>query len=460
MIKKLGVLLTFTILPLLVKSQDHFITDLGLRALIHGEENSFWSHSNNNGLVDKGTWLLGTVNTEYSTYLSEHSRLAFGGGIYYALNQDQEDGAAINQYYGVYELYNFGLTLGAKQRPLKRMGLSSVGGDILWSNNARPVPGIEVATIIPLKISNVISLDGAFGHYFLNDDRYVDKPRLHYKHLTFNFNTSKNSVFSLGIHHYAQWGGNSPNLGPQPDGLKDYLRIVFGLSGTTYSSMGDQINALGNHIGSYHLDYKYNFRDSQQLHLYYQTIFEDTSGREWQNFPDGVWGAFWSAPKNKYVQGLLYEYQHTLSQSGYAVNRGSDNYFSNGTYRSGWTHFGKVIGTPFITPNEEVTAIINNTYAAHHIGITGELSKIGYMVKGSYVENRGRHRNPWDPTHKNIYTYLSLNYQPSEREYYGISLGTDFNDPNDNQFTLGLEYRYRFGRLDRSMEECNCRRNL
>ena len=82
------------------------------------------------------------------------------------------------------------------------------------------------------------------------------------------------------------------------------------------------------------------------------------------------------------------------------------------------------------------------------------------MVKGSYVENRGRHRTPWDPTRNNIYTYLSLNYQPSKREYYGIGLGTDFNDPNDNQFTLGLEYRYRFGRLDRSMEECNCRRNL
>lgn len=456
MIKKIVLFLFSWVCSFFLYAQDHFITEVGLKALIHNEENSFWSYSNTNGLVHPNTWLLGTLNSEYATYLSEYSSLALGGSAFYSLNEDHPNGVAINQYYGTYQLHNFALTLGAKQRPEKLMGLSSVGGDILWSNNARPVPGIELATIAPLKISRIVSVEGAFGHYMLNDDRHVDRARLHYKQLTFNFNTSPRSVFSLGLHHYAQWGGVSSTTGPEPNSFRDYMRIVMGVSGTTTATAGDQINALGNHLGSYRIDYKYRFRNKQELHLYHQTLFEDTSGREFQNFPDGVWGAFLSTPENEFLNGILYEYQHTLSQSGYARMRGSDNYFNNSMYRSGWTYFGETIGTPFITPNRDGVGIINNTYRAHHIGFTGAISKLHYTFKGSYVENMGLHRSRWEPTHKNLYTYLNFMYHPSERQLFGISLGADLNTPNNDQWTLSLEYRYRFGRLERHCTNYNC----
>ncbi len=452
MIKKYPLFLLSLLAPLLIHAQNHFIADLNLRALLHGEENAFWAYSNANGIIDSSTWLLGSITSEYASYIGEYSRLAVGGSAFYALNQDRPDGVALNQYYGVYELHNFGLTLGAKQAAEQFMGLSSVGGDIMRSTNARAIPGIALRTIAPIRISSIVSVDGAFGHYLLNDDRHVDNARLHYKQLTFHIKTSRSSVFSAGLHHYVQWGGVSSTIGPQPDSFKDYLRVIFGKTGTVSANTSDQLNALGNHLGSYQFDYKYTFRNKEQLHVYHQTLFEDNSGRELNNFPDGVWGAFWSAPNNTYIKGLLYEYQHTLSQSGDSPTRGNDNYFNNGTYRSGWTYFGNTIGTPFMTPNRDGTGIMNNTFRAHHIGLAGSIAKLEYRFRGSYVENMGLRGSKWEPAHKNLYTYLQLHYRPSERQVIGLSLGGDLNNPNNDQFTLGLEYGYRFGRLARYLD--------
>ncbi|GGW22094.1 hypothetical protein GCM10007383_01480 [Arenibacter certesii] len=431
----------------MLHAQSHFITEVSLKGLQPEGKNTFWTHSNTNALISPTTRFLGTISSEYAKQMGNYGRLTLGGSAFYTVNHEHPNIAAFNQYYGEYQFRKVSLTLGAKQRPEKQMGLSSVGGDIIWSNNARAIPGLELTTATPIKISNVLSLDATLGHYLQNDDRYVQNARVHYKQVTFNFNTSQNSVLSVGIHNYAQWGGISTSIGKQPDSFKDYLRVVFGHSGTSEASVNDQINALGNHLGSYHVEYKYQFKNKDKLHLYYQSIFEDTSGRELENFPDGVWGVFWSSPKNSFIKGLLYEYQHTLSQSGLSPIRGGDNYFSNSIYRSGWTYFGEAIGTPFITPNPNGIGIINNTYRAHHVGATGRMFNLYYKGKASYVENMGRHRTRWNPTHKNLYVYGDLTYFTSPRSSFTFILSGDIYSATRDRLTVGFGYKYRFVKL-------------
>ncbi|MCM4167362.1 hypothetical protein KCTC52924_02944 [Arenibacter antarcticus] len=430
MLKKSPIFIFCLLSSLMLHAQNHFITDVSLKALVSEKENSFWSYSNSNGLIQPSTKLFGAIGSEFSNYVGEYGRLVLGASAFYAINHNHPDGVAFNQYYGVYEFHKLSLTLGAKQRPEKLMGLSSIGGDILWSNNARALPGIEIASIAPIKLSNFMSVEGALGHYYFIDNREVDKARLHYKQLTFNFNTSRNSVLSLGLHHYAQWGGVRSNNRTQPNSVQDYIKIGFGVSEDN----------TANHLASYHIDYKIKFRNEDKLHLYYQSILEDISKKEAKNFSNDVWGAFWSTPKNSFIKGFLYEYQNTVRPN---------NYFNNDIYASGWTHFGEVIGTPFITPNRDGTGIINNTYKAHHLGVTGRIFNLTYKGKASYVENKGLYSDPWNPTHKNLYGYGELTYHPSERSSFTFSLGGDINSALRDRVTVGLEYRYRFGRLSR-----------
>ncbi|GGW22097.1 capsule assembly Wzi family protein [Arenibacter certesii] len=448
MIKKISFFLL--LLPIAIQAQNHFITDVGLRVLLSDQKNTFWSHSNTNGLIQPNTNFLGTVNTEFSNYVGEYGRLAIGASAFYAVNKSQDDTAALNEYYAFYEYQNVKVTLGAKNRDEKLMGLSSVGGDMLWSSNARAIPGIEFATIAPLEFSDYISLDFALGHYLLNDDRHVENARVHYKKITLNLNTSENSVFSLGLSNYAQWGGVSKTAGQQPDSANDFLKILFSTTETTKVTRGYEENPMGNFIGSFHLDYKYQFRNRDKLHLYYQSIYEDTSGREFANFPDGVWGAFWStSEEDSFIKGFLYEYQHTISQSGPSLNRYNDNYFNNNIYQSGWTYFGEVIGTPFITPNPDGIGIINNTYRAHHVGVTGRLFNLDYKGKASYVVNKGLIRAPFEPSQNNLYVYGDLTYNASERSSFSFSLAGDIRDAERDRLTVGLGFRYRIGRKPR-----------
>ncbi|WP_026811318.1 capsule assembly Wzi family protein [Arenibacter latericius] len=431
MIKRISFFLLGTLLPLAIQAQNHFITDVGVRALLSEKDNTFWTHSNTNGLIAPNTSFLGTVNTEFSKYSGEYGRLVIGASGFYAVNRDESNALELNEYYGMYELHQFKVTLGAKQRPEKLMGLSGVGGDILWSNNARAIPGIEFATFEPFKIFDFLSIEGALGHYFLNDDRHMDKARLHYKQLTFNFKTYERSFLSLGLHHYAQWGGES-----QPNSVGDYIKVALGDTGSTKA----------NQLGSYHIDYNYEFRNRDKLHVYYQSIFDVNAGIKLDNFPDGVWGAFWSTPEDTFIKGFLYEYQHTIN---------SQNYFNHDTYQSGYTYFGEVIGTPFITPNRnpnadpDSPAIINNTYRAHHVGVTGRIFNLDYRGKASYVVNKGLPDNSYDPSHNNLYVYGELIYTPSERSSFLFSLGGDLRDSERNRLTASLGYRYRFGRLSR-----------
>jgi hypothetical protein len=150
----------------------------------------------------------------------------------------------------------------------------------------------------------------------MNDSRVVDNTRLHAKSLVFKTVLSKRLDLVTGIYHYAQWAGTSPEYGKQPFGFKNYLQIVFGSSGGADAAQGDQINAFGNHIGTYLLQFDYK-GDKQNWSFYWSHLFEDASGRELANFPDALYGLNidFKAP-GSFVSHLLTEFTYTASMSG------------------------------------------------------------------------------------------------------------------------------------------------
>ncbi|WGK64709.1 capsule assembly Wzi family protein [Croceiramulus getboli] len=404
-------------------------------------------YTNQNGRLGPLTHFSTTVSSNYSILNNEHSALRIGGGITYA--NELQTNFFVDEAFMEYTYRNLQFMIGTQHRSVELNGLSSVNGNILFSNNARTLPGVEVKTVRPFSIADFFAIGGSLAHYQTLDDRFVEDAMIHYKHLDLIFNWNQNSTLKATIQHAVQWGGTSPVFGKQPTSFSDYIRVVFGGSGGETARDSDQINALGNSLGSFGLTYQWRKNDSQWT-LYHQSLFEDRSGTEANNFPDGVWGVQWTNPDNSWASAVLYEYIQTISQSGRprqtegGQQSGGDNYFNNGTYRSGWTYFGRNIGLPFITQDPDGLGFDNNRIIAHHVGVRGQLWKLNYLAKGSYVEGLGTYREPFPRRRKAVYTYLETSYATPSYGTLSLLLGADYLNTTGSNFGAGLQYRYSF----------------
>ena len=225
-------------------------------------------------------------------------------------------------------------TAGSKNPDIAFDGLSTSNGNILWSGNNRAIPGVTLEAPNHLHIWKNLSLDYGLGHYLLNDDRFVDNTQVHYKRLGIHFEIHSKHKVAATLQHYAQYGGTHPILGKLPSGFSDYIKVVLAQSAGDNAEFNEQVNALGNHLGSY--DFEYTYTGEKGIFKgYHLHLFEDGSGTAFKNFPDGIWGLTY-APKDKNLQRILYEYVHTIDQSAGEGRSAGDNYFSNKGYRSGW----------------------------------------------------------------------------------------------------------------------------
>lgn len=304
----------------------------------------------------------------------------------------------------------------------KELGdLSISGGDIMWSGNARNIPGINASTDwIYFEKGHWFGFKGNLAHYQLIDNRYVKGAMIHNKELAVKFALGKKVDFIAGFGHWAHWGGNSPKYGDYPVSLRDYYRIFMALSGGEDASASDQVNVLGNHLGREYI--RVDWRASAfTMTFQYDKPFEDRSGMKFKNAPDGIWTLKFSFKDRKaLVTDVLYEHIRTTWQTGPYHDRpatpeemekqdpndhyygkivlgGCDNYFSNGEYKSGWTNYGRIIGLPLILPyapdNDGIClGIASNRVRGHHIGIRGIVFEdVPYTFKGTFTHNYGRY---------------------------------------------------------------------
>ncbi|WP_286760810.1 capsule assembly Wzi family protein [Salegentibacter sp. UBA1130] len=365
------------------------------------EELPFWFYTNQRGRISKGTNTAVWISGKSLFQLNEKTSLEAGGGI---LFQDGiEDKLTIDELYAELNLDWLQVILGKKQQAQLYSGLSATNENILWSLNAQPLPGIQIATHRPIYINKErsVGVEASWNEYFMGNDRFVENTRLHHKNLYLIYNGNNNWHFKTGVQHFAQWSGTSPVFGKQPSSFKDYIRIVTGREGGSTATSGDQVNVLGNHLGSYEL-YVSKFYKNLKITFIYNSIFEDGSGSRLANFPDGRYGLHFSKQNSKsWVTDFLYELYYTKNQSQ-TVPQLYDMYFNNGVYRSGWTHKKRVMGLPFITTNyydeyiggDSPVRIGNNILLVHHIGLSGfVVGRKSYKLFLSYRNNYGHYYN-------------------------------------------------------------------
>ena len=312
------------------------------------------------------------------------------------------------------------IDVGIKPRHGELGDLSITGGDFMQSGNARAIPGINLSSDwIYFEKGHWVGIRGNLAHYQTIDDRYVQDAMIHNKSAAIKFSLGRKVDLMGGLHHYAQWGGTiRGSETPQVHSFSDFIKIFFAKQGGDDASMSDQINALGNHLGSEWIRLVWR-ADAFTLNFQYDKPFEDNSGKNFQNFPDGVWTLQLSGKDRKaFLTDITYEFINTTWQSGSAHDRpatpeemekqdpsdpfygrvvigGCDNYFTNSPYRSGWTSHGRTIGLPLIlqtAPNAEgyIYGIANNRVRGHHIGLKGMVAqKVPYRFRGTFTQNFG-----------------------------------------------------------------------
>lgn len=403
----------------------------------------FWLYSNKLGRIDKETNFLTLGSFGYKRSVSKNALIDTKVGVLY----NDFDGVFIDQLYATFTNSWIEFNTGLKHRDVLYENLSSVGGDVLWSGNSRAIPGVELKTSRSIKLLKWFGFRANIAHYELNDTRSVDGAMIHHKSLYLDFKLSESSAFSIGLRHYVQWGGFSQEFGQQDESLSSLGKIFLGKSGG--NTENDQINALGNHIASYQVGYNFN-KEKYNLELYHQNLFEDRSGRELNNFPDGVWGVYFKSKSSNFIKSILYEYVQTISQSGRPLpvdqvnqNSGGDNYFNNTVFSSGWVYNGNTIGLPFIIPREDNRGVSINRSIAHHLGVFGSFSKFDYRFKGTYAKYLGSYGNALIPAEKAIYIYGQLIY-PSKYGSFSIQTGVDYSNYTKGNLGVNLGYSYSF----------------
>lgn len=433
-------------LPYQVLAQKDTINyDMNIIGLTsNGVYSPFWLQSNQYGKISSSpnsADLLVGINKEFR----KNTQL-----FNYGFKADlllQTDNVKTTVYF--HELYAkarflvFDLIVGAREEHLGNQDSTLSCGGFLFSQNARPMPkitiGIEHFTPVPFT-NSFLEIKGASSNGWFTDNIYVKGLLLQQEYFYFRIGGKLPVHFQYGLDDVAEWGGNVPGLGQQPESLDDYFRVLFGRSGGKNATLSDQINALGNHILSQSMRLDIDISDFQ-LGGYWQDLSEDGPVRfmpSTMNVTDGLWGI---TLRNKYfpfIKGILYEYLNTTDQSGPYNDRdgiiygGTDDYFNHAMYHNGWTYYSRTIGTPFISSplynKNGSVSILNNRVQVHHIGLEGDVLGYNYKFLTSFSKNYGTYGDPFPSMIQNTSMMLEINKQFPKLSniQVGCSVGGDF----------------------------------
>ncbi len=250
-------------------------------------------------------------------------------------------------------------------------------GSILVSHNAEPMPKIGFFSSKDFKRNEYINFEFGIAHgFFDKNEFYNSPPLLHEKFLYMNF-VKPSYQFGIGFVHEAIWGGSTFLLGKQPQTIKNFLKIFSSADGPLKEGQ-PHANALGNHLGIWDFYYLRNFND-YLIKVYYQHLFEDTSGLRFANKWDGLWGLELTnyIPKTN----IIFEYLDTTNQF---INPPyvAESYFNHGEYLDGWGYRNYTIGNPFISHvNPNPSSVI-------YMGVNGIIfNDFSYQIKASRKVN-------------------------------------------------------------------------
>ncbi|MGN0201728.1 MAG: capsule assembly Wzi family protein [Candidatus Cryptobacteroides sp.] len=403
-----------------------------LGAMSSGGSLPFWAVSNNFGLMPSGSGALALVQA-YSQPSPSAGPFTYNWGASFAGNISGGEGCLmVDELYAGVGWKKLGLEVGMKHHGRDYLAsgsslggdntlgsISSTGGHLVWSGNARTMPGYTL-TLSPLALpftGGHVRIHGAYGDYVTLGDRYVESALVHSAKAFCTFDITPRLTFELGLDHYAVWAGKGEHA-VAGFSLSNYYRVIIGKNAGSDGSGSDKANCIGDQGGAELFKLAYRGKGFT-LSFQHEIPYNDGSGMLFRNFPDGVNTLCFSFDsKDRWVSDVLYEYTWTMWQSGSlntesynpdiygpvppeANTQGGDNYFNNGEYADGWVHLGRTIGYPLFFASEPngqglVLGVGNNRLKAHHLGLAGKFfRKAPYKLMLTYSMNHGTYPQPY-----------------------------------------------------------------
>jgi hypothetical protein len=331
--------------------------------------------------------------------------------------------------------------------------LSTSSGMLGISNNALPIPkvGFYMSDYENIPFTKGFAqFKASFLHGWLGEsDTYIKNAYQHEKSLFLKFGANKPIDVTIGLQHFAEWGGTDPVSNKKlPQDLKTFWQVVgvkFKPSGTDSSFINEYLNRVGNHVGTWNFGLNYK-QPNYIFSAFYSMPFEDGSGSKfWQN-RDFLAGIQLRMKNASIVNEVSLELLSTVWQSGpglpdtvFGENHGylyggRDDYYNHYLYKEGWTYNGRVLGTPlFITQQRAALwgvslskfdsnqTIINNRVRALHVGIKGNFKNyFEYRMLATFTKNYGTYFALCQGGWRGIFTSpdFAYTFNPPLKQYY------------------------------------------
>ncbi|GHT40585.1 hypothetical protein AGMMS49965_09070 [Bacteroidia bacterium] len=390
------------------------------------------------------------------------------------------DNTRIQQLYGRLDWKKIRLDIGAREDYTSFLNPHLSSGDMVNSNNARPVPQIKMG------LNNFVAVPYAGSNFFIKGDfavgKYLDSEYLetkfapsqkkfasdilsHNKSIYFRFGDIQHKhrqQFMFGLVHAAQWGGTLHRGGengavePQPRGIGDFLRVVLAKEGSAGASATDRPYVAGSQWGAWLFKYDVLLGgiagQGGRLSVHAQHFFDDGSGMTFYNWRDNLLAVEWQSSAKSLLSGVVAEFVYTKHQSGSVIfyfdiapkaehpehhdqiakGNGKDNYYNNSDYAQGPSHYGKTLGSPLLlSPEYNTDGSVNfkgNRLIAYHLGIEGYfLPEFRYRLLLTGGQNWGRYDLPFKDVHAGFASGLDLIYHSKTLQGIDIqlSMGAD-----------------------------------
>lgn len=363
----------------------------------------------------KGLWLDAAAKKEldlskrFSWSAGVEFLAGYGSGVNYwrpaGDSHRRQSPLRLHQLYGELKYRQVFLQVGMRESRSLIVDNNLSSGDLVLSNNARPIPGAWVGFLdfvdIPFT-KGWVQIEGRLGYGRMFDDGYVEDQFNYfnglstadlwftYKRCYFRTNPKKPFHVTVGMQSAGMFGGSAQyyengsikqtyNRGFR---IKDLWHMFFPREGT------GEGNAIGNSLGSWDLKAQYRFKNDSRLSAYFEWLFEDGSGVAKANGWDGLWGLQYDFGKKGIVTGLLMEYIDFSNQCGpihYSPGDnpgssitqlvgGADNYYNNSFYGP-YANYGMAIGSPFalapVYNTDGSNLFKHNRTRGFHAAVTG-----------------------------------------------------------------------------------------
>ncbi len=358
-------------------------------------------------------------------------------------------------------------------------------GNLLFSNNSRPIPQVRLgifdyADIWGLKGWLAIKGYLAFGAF--TDSRWMkswvpdvegdigkrsENVLFHSKGIWLrNGNPDKFPLtLEVGIEMATQFGGTHYlynqstkewEVKKMPTDLKAWWKAFVPLKGGADTPWGEQTNIQGNMLGNWNFCLSWTPKADWSVKAYFEHFFEDHSmlfiDYRWR---DGLWGIEGHFPQNRFVTAAVYEFLHCKDQSGPILwNKndkipdqvsGLDNYYNHYIY-PGWQHWGMGIGNPLcLSPiyNADHRMFLRSTRViGHNLAITGDpLPELNYRLMLSYTRNWGTYYQPLPEMQTNFSGLIEVTWHPAKFKGWegSLSIAGDTGNLIGNNLGFGIK---------------------